>query len=389
MEKKKHYCLLLLIISINYFTFLTGSLVTLQVHLGSFFQIANKKMELGLITFADMEPESLPGRAINAHQRIKDLMEEIKLADELRLDVFGVGEHHRPDYAVSSPAVILGAAAMITKNIKLSSAVTVLSSDDPVRVFQNFSTVDLLSSGRAEIMAGRGSFIESFPLFGYDLNDYDELFTEKLELLLKLNKSEKFSWQGKHRASFENRGVYPRPYQPALPVWLAAGGTPASAVRAATLGLPLMLAIIGGRPEQFVPFINLYKETAQKKGRDLSTLQFGVNNHFYVSEDSQKAGDQFYPYYAAMMNRVGRERGWPPLSRQQFEFSRSPQGAVMAGSVQQVIDKILYEHELFGFTRFLAQASVGNVPHQLVMKSIELFGTKVAPVVRKEIDSRK
>jgi len=389
MEKKKHYCLLLLIISINYFTFLTGSLVTLQVHLGSFFQIANKKMELGLITFADMEPESLPGRAINAHQRIKDLMEEIKLADELRLDVFGVGEHHRPDYAVSSPAVILGAAAMITKNIKLSSAVTVLSSDDPVRVFQNFSTVDLLSSGRAEIMAGRGSFIESFPLFGYDLNDYDELFTEKLELLLKLNKSEKFSWQGKHRASFENRGVYPRPYQSALPVWLAAGGTPASAVRAATLGLPLMLAIIGGRPEQFVPFINLYKETAQKKGRDLSTLQFGVNNHFYVSEDSQKAGDQFYPYYAAMMNRVGRERGWPPLSRQQFEFSRSPQGAVMAGSVQQVIDKILYEHELFGFTRFLAQASVGNVPHQLVMKSIELFGTKVAPVVRKEIDSRK
>jgi probable LLM family oxidoreductase len=345
-------------------------------------------MQLGLITFADMEPESLPGRAINAHQRIKDLMEEIKLADELGLDVFGVGEHHRPDYAVSSPAVILGAAAMITKNIKLSSAVTVLSSDDPVRVFQNFSTVDLLSSGRAEIMAGRGSFIESFPLFGYDLKDYDELFSEKLDLLLKIIKSEKLSWKGKFRPSFENRGVYPRPYQSSLPVWLAAGGTPASAVRAATLGLPLMLAIIGGRPEQFLSFINLYKETWTKTGRDLSSIQLGVNNHFYVGEDSQKAADQFYPYYAEMMNRVGRERGWPPLSKQQYEYARSPQAALMVGSVQEVIDKILYEHELFGFTRFLAQASVGNVPHKMVMKSIELFGTKVAPVVKKEIEGK-
>ena len=346
-------------------------------------------MELGLITFADMEPESLPGRAINAHQRIKDLMEEIELADQLGLDVFGVGEHHRPDYAVSSPAVILGAAAMVTKNIKLSSAVTVLSSDDPIRVFQNFSTVDLLSSGRAEIMAGRGSFIESFPLFGFNLEDYDELFTEKLDLLLKLNQAETLSWRGKHRPSFENRGVYPRPYQSKLPIWIAAGGTPASAIRAATLQLPLMLAIIGGRPEQFVHFIDLYKETSRKTGRDLSTLQFGINNHFYVSEDSQKAGDEFYPYYAEMMNRVGRDRGWPPLSRQQFDYSRSPKGAVMVGSVQQVIDKILYEYELFGFSRFMAQASVGNVPHKMVMKSIELFGTKVAPVVKKEIEGKK
>lgn len=346
-------------------------------------------MELGLITFADMEPESLPGRAINAHQRIKDLMEEIELADQLGLDVFGVGEHHRPDYAVSSPAVILGAAAMVTKNIKLSSAVTVLSSDDPVRVFQNFSTVDLLSSGRAEIMAGRGSFIESFPLFGFNLEDYDELFTEKLDLLLKLNQGETLSWRGKHRPSFENRGVYPRPYQSKLPIWIAAGGTPASAIRAATLQLPLMLAIIGGRPEQFVHFIDLYKETSRKTGRDLSTLQFGINNHLYVSEDSQKAGDEFYPYYAEMMNRVGRDRGWPPLSRQQFDYSRSPKGAVMVGSVQQVIDKILYEYELFGFSRFMAQASVGNVPHKMVMKSIELFGTKVAPVVKKEIEGKK
>ena len=345
-------------------------------------------MELGLITFADMEPETLPGRAINAHQRIKDLMEEIKLADELGLDVFGVGEHHRPDYAVSSPAIILAAAAMITKNIRLASAVTVLSSDDPVRVFQQFSEVDLLSNGRAEIFAGRGSFIESFPLFGYDLQDYDELFTEKLDLLLKLNQSEKITWKGKHRASIDNRGVYPRPYQSKLPVWLAAGGTPASAVRAATLGLPLMLAIIGGLPEQFVSFINLYKETAKKTGKDISELQFGVNNHVYVGEDSQKAGDEFFPYYATMMNRVGRDRGWPPLSRQQFDYSRSPKGALMVGSVQQVIDKILYEHELFGNTRFLAQASVGNVPHKMTMKSIELFGDKVAPVIRKEIKSK-
>ena len=344
-------------------------------------------MELGLITFADMEPETLPGRALNAHQRIKDLLEEIQLADQLGLDVFGVGEHHRPDYAVSSPAIILAAAAMVTKNIKLTSAVTVLSSDDPVRVFQNFSEVDLLSNGRAEIMAGRGSFIESFPLFGYDLQDYDELFTEKLDLLLKLNKSEKVNWKGRLRASIDNRGVYPRPYQSSIPVWLAAGGTPASAVRAATLGLPLMLAIIGGMPEQFVPFINLYKETARKSGQDMSRLQFGVNNHVYVGEDSQKAGDEFYPYYATMMNRVGRDRGWPPLSRQQFDYSRSPKGALMVGSVQQVIDKILYEYELFGNTRFFAQASVGNVPHKMTMKSIELFGTKVAPVIRKEAAS--
>ncbi|MEO9021599.1 MAG: LLM class flavin-dependent oxidoreductase [Ginsengibacter sp.] len=345
-------------------------------------------MELGLITFGDMQPEILPGRGVNAHQRIRDLMEEIKLADQLGLDVFGMGEHHRPDYAVSSPAIILAAAAMITQNIKLASAVTVLSSDDPVRVFQNFSEIDLLSSGRAEIFAGRGSFIESFPLFGYNLEDYDELFDEKLDLLIKLNQNEKITWKGKHRASIDNRGVYPRPYQSKLPIWLAAGGTPASAVRAATLGLPLMLAIIGGMPEQFVSFVNLYRETAKKLGKDMSGLQFGINNHVYIGEDSQKAGDEFYPYYATMMNRVGRDRGWPPLSRQQFDYSRSAKGALMVGSVQQVIDKILYEHELFGNTRFLAQASVGNVPHAMTMKSIELFGTKVAPVIRKETNTK-
>lgn len=342
-------------------------------------------MELGLITFADMLPETLSGGAINAHQRIKDLLEEIQLADELGLDVFGVGEHHRPDYAVSSPAIILAAAASITKRIKLASAVTVLSSDDPVRVFQDFATVDLISSGRAEIIAGRGSFIESFPLFGYNLNDYDELFTEKLNLLLQINKNEVLSWKGKHRPSFENRGIYPRPYQESLPIWLAAGGTPASAIRAATLGLPLMLAIIGGMPEQFVPFVNLYRETAKKAGQDMTKLQMGINNHVYIGEDSQRAGDEFYPYYATMMDRVGRDRGWPPHTRQQFDNSRTSKGALMVGSVQQVIDKILYEYELFGNTRFLAQASIGNVPHKLTMKSIELFGTKIAPVIRREV----
>lgn len=345
----------------------------------------HNSMEIGLMTFADMQPETLPGRGINGYQRIKDLLEEIQLADQLGLDVFGVGEHHRPDYAVSSPAVILAAASMITKNIKLASAVTVLSSDDPVRVFQSFATVDLLSGGRAEIIAGRGSFIESFPLFGHDLKDYDELFIEKLNLLLKLNKNEKISWKGKHRSSFDSLGVYPRPYQKEIPIWLAAGGTPASAVRAGKLGLPLMLAIIGGMPEQFVSFVNLYKETSKKTGKSTDQLQMGINNHVYIGTDSQKAADEFYPYYAEMMGRVGRERGWPPLTRQQYEQSRSPKASLMVGGVQEIIDKILYEHELFGNTRFMAQASVGNVPHKMVMRSIELFGNKVAPVVRKAI----
>jgi len=340
-------------------------------------------MEFGIMTFADMPLGSGEDRGIQGHRRLQELLEEVKLADELGLDVFGVGEHHRPDYAVSAPPVVLGAAAAITKNIKLSSAVTVLSSDDPVRVYQEFATVDLLSGGRAEIMAGRGSFIESFPLFGYNLNDYDTLFTEKLDLLLKINENENVTWKGKHRASLDNLGVYPRAVQPKLPVWIAVGGTPASAVRAAKLGLPLTLAIIGGTPEQFVPFIQLYKDTWVKSGREIKDLQLGINNHVFVGEDGQKTADLFYPYYAEMMNRIGRERGWPPLARQQFEYSRSPKGAVMVGSVQQVIDKILYEHELFGFTRFLAHASLGTVPHAEVMKSIELYGTKVVPEVRK------
>lgn len=342
-------------------------------------------MELGLYTFADVDFTSNPDKAGATHQRIKQLMEEIRLADELGLDVFGVGEHHRADYSVSSPAVILGAAAMITKKIRLASAVTVLSSDDPVRVFQQFATVDQLSEGRAEIMAGRGSFIESFPLFGYDLKDYDALFEEKLELLLELTKKETFSWKGIFRPSFENLGIYPRPFRE-LSVWLAAGGTPASAVRAAKLGLPLALAIIGGMPKQFVPFVNLYKDAARKAGKDPAELQLGINSHVFVGTDSRQAADDFFPSYAAMMGKIGRERGWPPLTRQQFDYSRGPEGALLVGSVEEVTDKILYEHELFGNTRFLAQMSMGDMPHEKVMKSIELFGTKVAPAVRKALD---
>ena len=279
-------------------------------------------MELGVYTFADMTPDKVSGKAMNAHMRIQQLLEEIQLADQVGLDVFAVGEHHRPDYAISAPAVVLGAAAAITKNIKLSSAVTVLSSDDPVRVFQSFATVDLISGGRAEIMVGRGSFIESFPLFGYDLNEYDELFAEKLELLLKINQNEIVSWKGKHRSSLINLGVYPRPIQASLPIWQAVGGTPQSAVRAGTLGLPMALAIIGGYPDKFVPFINLYRESGKKAGHE--NLPLGINSHVYVAETSQQAGDEFYPAYSAMMNRIGRERGWAPLRRMDFDAMRSP-----------------------------------------------------------------
>ena len=343
-------------------------------------------MELGIYTFADRTADPHTGKMISAQQRISDLLEEITLADQLGLDVFGIGEHHRPDFVVSSPAVILAAAAVKTKHIKLTSSVTVLSSDDPVRVFQDFASVDLLSSGRAEIMAGRGSFIESFPLFGYDLEDYDTLFSEKLELLLSINNSEKVNWKkSTHRSAINNLGVYPRPFQQELPIWIAVGGTPESAMRAGKLGLPMALAIIGGTPDRFVPFVDLFRETAQKSGHDLSTLGVGINSHAYIADDSQQAADEFFPPYADVMSRIGRERGWQPMTRQQFEYMRAPQGALLVGSPQQVIDKILYEYELFKHSRFLAQMSVGTMPHDKMMHSIELFGNVVAPAVRKAI----
>ncbi|MDO8501949.1 MAG: LLM class flavin-dependent oxidoreductase [Gemmatimonadaceae bacterium] len=342
-------------------------------------------MELGIYTFAETTPDAATGQTITSAQRLRDLMEEIELADQVGLDVFGVGEHHRPDFSVSAPAVVLAAAAERTKRIRLTSAVTVLSSDDPVRVFQDFATLDLLSGGRAEIMAGRGSFIESYPLFGYDLEDYDELFSEKLEMLLRIRESERVTWSGKHTQSLDNLGVYPRPIQNPLPVWIAVGGTPQSVVRAGTLGLPLAIAIIGGAPERFVPFADLYRESARRAGHDPATLQLSINSHGLIGDSSRETADVAWPAYAMTMGKIGRERGWSPPTRRQFDAERSPRGAMVLGSPQEVIDKILFEHSLFGMTRFLIQFTVGTLPHATVMRSIELFGTKVAPAVRKEV----
>jgi probable LLM family oxidoreductase len=337
-------------------------------------------MEIGVYTFADISPAA--GQSGDAGQRLRDLMEEIELADQVGLDVFGVGEHHRPDYAVSAPAVVLAAASQRTSRIRLTSAVTVLSSDDPVRVFQEFSTVDLLSGGRAEIMAGRGSFIESYPLFGHALEDYDALFSEKLELLLALREQVRITWKGGHRPAIPNRGVYPRPVQQRLPVWVAVGGTPQSAVRAGTLGLPMALAIIGGAPERFVPMVDLYRESGLRAGHDASALKVSINSHGFVAETSQQAADAFYPGYAETMTRIGRERGWPPTSRQQFDAARSPGGSLLVGSVEEVTEKILREHSLFAHDRFLMQYSVGAMPHAHALRAIEMLGTKVAPAVR-------
>jgi probable LLM family oxidoreductase len=339
-------------------------------------------MELGVATFADLSS------GVSPEQRMRDLMEEVRLADELGLDVFAIGEHHRPDFLISSPATALAAAAMITKQIRLSSAVTVLSSDDPVRVFQAFAEVDLLSGGRAEIMAGRGSFIESFPLFGYDLKDYDELFAEKLDLLLRIRESTQVTWSGRLRAPLDNSGVWPRPVQDPLPIWVAVGGSPESVVRAGALGLPLTLAIIGGQPERFVPLVDLYREAASAAGHDPEQTKVAINTHAFVGETSAQADAAFAAPYLAMMNRIGRERGWPPSGKAEYEALRSPRGAVAAGSPEQVAEKILFEHELFGHQRYIGQMSVGAVEHRDVLRSMELFGTEVAPVVRAEVQRR-
>lgn len=342
-------------------------------------------MELGIYTFGDLSEQQKKSGGKGHRERIAELMEEIKLADEVGLDVFAVGEHHRPDYAISAPSVVLGAAAVITKKIKLSSAVTVLSSEDPVRVYQQFSTVDLLSNGRAEIMAGRGSFIESFPLFGYNLKDYDALFAEKIELLLKLNQGEKITWQGKLRPSIDNLGIYPRPVNEKLPVWIAIGGTPESIARAGLLGIPMALAIIGGMPDRFAPLVQYYRDNYAHAGHDPATAQVGINSFTWISDTSQQAIKEFYPGYADVMTRLGKERGWAPMSYDHFETMRSKQGSLLVGSPQEVIDKILYEHELFGHTRYMAQMGVGSVDHKQTLHAIELYGTVVAPAVRKAL----
>jgi probable LLM family oxidoreductase len=343
-------------------------------------------VQLGIYTFVETTPPGGGGHRVAPQQRLRDLMEEVALADEAGLDVFGIGEHHRPDYLASAPDVLLAAAAERTSQIRLTSAVSVLGSDDPVRVFQRFATLDLLSGGRAEIMAGRGSFVESFPLFGYDLDQYDALFAEKLELLLRLRDAERVTWRGEHRPALHDLGVYPRPIQQPLPVWLAVGGTPASAVRAGSLGLPLALGIIGGQPERFAPFAALHRQAAERAGHARPPLS--INAHGFIADGSQRAADIAFPAFAETMNRIGRERGWPPMSRSQFEASRELRGANFVGSPQQVIDKILFQHEIFEHDRCLIQFSVGPVPHRDTMRSIELFGTEVAPVVRRELAAR-
>lgn len=342
-------------------------------------------MEIGVTSFADVAEGVDPGT------RLRQLVEEIELADAVGLDVFGVGEHHRPDFAVSAPAVALAAAASRTRRIRLSSAVTVLSTDDPVRVFEQFATLDGLSGGRAEIVAGRGSFTESYPLFGASLDDYDELFAEKLELLLALRASERVSWSGsgRHRAPLRDAGVYPRPVQEPLPVWVGVGGTPASVVRAGLLGLPLVIAIIGGEPARFVQFADLYREALRRGGHDAARAQLAINSHAHLADDAQQAADEMFPAYATMMNRVGRERGWPPIVRQQFEAGRTPRGAIFCGDPEQVAEKVLAQHELFGHDRFLAHMGMGGLAHAQVLHAIELLGTEVAPRVRAEVARRR
>jgi probable LLM family oxidoreductase len=341
-------------------------------------------MQIGIYSFAETTPDAVSGQTVSAEQRLHDLLEEIELADQVGLDVFGVGEHHRPDFSVSAPAVVLAAAATRTKHIRLTSAVTVLSSDDPVRVFQDFATLDLISGGRAEIMVGRGSFIESFPLFGYELGEYDELFVEKLELLLQLRDSGRVTWKGNYRAAIDDLSVYPRPLQDPLPIWVAVGGTPASVARAGTLGLPLAIAIIGGAPERFVPLVELYRDAAERAGHDPSSLAVSINSHGFIADTSRQAADDAFPPYAITMGQIGRERGWPPPTRARFDAERAPRGSMLVGSPQEVIDKMIFEHRLFNNDRFLIQFSVGTMPHAKIMRSIELFGTEVAPVVRRE-----
>jgi probable LLM family oxidoreductase len=334
-------------------------------------------MDLGLVTFADL-PDGL-----SPEQRMHDLLEEARLADELGLELFAVGEHHRADYLVSSPTTALAAIAAQTNRIRLSSAVTVLSSDDPVRVFEQFAHVDLISGGRAEIMAGRGSFIESFPLFGHDLDDYDELFAEKLELLLAIRDSERVTWHGRHRAPLEDVAVWPRPVQEQLPIWIAVGGTPQSVVRAAVLGLPLTLAIIGGETARFRAFVDLYRRVWVEAGHE-GEPRIAINTHAFVADSEQAADAAFAGTYLELMNRIGRERGWPPSGRAEYEALKSSTGPLALGSPEQVAEKIVSVYDLFQPERYLAHMSIGAVSHRDVMRAIELFGTEVAGLVSAE-----
>ncbi|MBE8713051.1 LLM class flavin-dependent oxidoreductase [Sphingobacterium hungaricum] len=343
-------------------------------------------MELGIGMFGDLQIDPTTGKIQAAQTRLQEIIEEIKLMDEVGIDFFGMGEHHRADYAVASPEIILAAAASVTKNIKLGSAVSVISSSDPVKLYQDFSTVDLISNGRAEIMAGRGSFIESFPLFGYDLKDYSSLFEEKLNLLLRINNNETVNWTGKHRASLINQSIYPRAMnQGKLPIWVAVGGTTESVIRAAKLGLPVMFAIIGGSPVNFKPLFEIYEQAWVDNGHDMKDYQVGVHMHSFFGEDAKQIADYYYPFYSEQMNRIGASRGWPPYQKSQYDYGRSNHGHLIVGDANQSIDKIIQVSETFGLTRFSAHMDVGSPDHKQMMKAIEIYGTHIVPKVKEAL----
>ena len=337
-------------------------------------------MELGITTFAETIPTD--GPPVTHAERLRQVVEEIELADQVGLDVYGVGEHHRADFAASTPTVVLAAAAGRTKRIRLSSAVTILSSDDPVRVFQQFATLDAVSSGRAELLAGRGSFIESFPLFGYSLDNYDELFAEKLDLLLAIRDNERVTWSGTFRSPLVEQGIYPRPEQDPLPVWVGVGGNPRSIVRAGVRGLPVALAIIGGSPIRFSGLADLHRKSLREAGFDPADVPLAVHAHGYVADSEEQAAEEFYPPYAKAMTGLGAERGWGPMTRPQYDSMRSPQGSLVLGDPAQVAETILRWRDILGIERFMLHISVGTLPHEQVLRSIELLGTEVAPLVR-------
>jgi len=343
-------------------------------------------MQIGVDSFVAAISDPASGLTLKPVELMRQLLEDIELADQVGLDVFGIGEHHRAEFLDSAPAVILAAAAARTNKIRLTSAVTVLSAADPVRVFQEFATLDLISQGRAEIVAGRGSFVESYPLFGLRLEDYDSLFAEKLELLLKIRESTKVHWSGKHRAALTGQAIYPRPLQDELPIWVGVGGTPTSFVRAGILGLPLMVAIIGGEPERFRPLIDLYREAGRRTGHSPEQLTVGLHMVGFLGDSTEQAADDFFPGYAHTFTEIGKERGWPPATRSQFDALRGPTGALLIGDAETVSEKILYVNEVLGgISRLTFQMGVATLPHSKMLRAIEILGTRVAPFVRNEV----
>jgi probable LLM family oxidoreductase len=343
-------------------------------------------MQIGVDSFAAALPNDGTGKTASSAASLRHLIERIELADRVGLDVFGVGEHHRREFLDSAPHVVLAAAAARTQRIRLTSAVTVLSAADPVRVFQNFATLDLLSQGRAEMVVGRGSFGEAFPLFGLDFEDYDSLFTEKLDLLLNIRQNEFVHWSGKHRPALTGQGIYPRPLQNPLPVWVGVGGTPESFARAGTLGLPLMIAIIGGETHRFRPLVDIYRAAGRQAGYAPEQLKVGVHALGYVADSSSKAAAEFFPGYAKTFTKIGRERGWPPVTRAHFEALIRPQGALLLGDPDAVAEKILAHSEaLGGLSRITFQMDVADLPQAQLRRSIELLGTCVAPLVRQRL----